>query len=199
MHVSAVELLHVTTAEHKRFRRLPRTYEVWLAEQDDLDMLLSLFGSREQIVARLERGDRCLIATADGEACAGVWLAVGPTTYAEDADETGCAFRVPGGTVWSFDGRGVRMGAWGCLMAHLPLTLAMLGADEVYTAIDLGNHLSRDSHLSLGYRPIGRAACIRLGRCSWRRCSWRRCRSADGPWQRVPGQLAGLGVLPAER
>jgi hypothetical protein len=187
--VSVVELLHVTLAEHKRFRRIPRTFQVRRARKDDVELLAPLFGDADRVHRRFDRGDVCLLAERDGQASAGVWLAVGPTTYDEDWQDSGCTYQIPAGAAWTYDGRGRRMGAWGCLMAHLPGHLEELGVDEVFTSIDLGNHLSTDSHRSLGYRPVGLVSHVSL-----RGLARRRMKPLDGPWQLLPGTLAGLRV-----
>jgi len=187
LRVSVVELLHVTLAEHKRFRRIPRTFQVRRAEKGDVANLVPLFPDAARVAERLDRGDVCLLAERGGEPCAGVWLSMGPTTYDEDWQDSGCTYQIPAGAAWTYDGRGRRMGAWGCLMAHLPSHLEELGADEVFTSIDLGNHLSTDSHRSLGYRPIGLVSHVwLLG------LARRRMKPLDGTWQALPGTLAGL-------
>lgn len=63
-------------------------------------------------------------------------------------------------------------------MRCLPQHLERLGGRTVFTLIDCDNRNSLDSHRSLGYRPVGRIAVVkvlgqvlsacRIGRSAWR-------------------------------
>jgi hypothetical protein len=124
-----------------------------------------------------------------GEIGAAVWLAAGPARYCEDWNELRCVFAVPDGVVWSFDGKGDKLGAWGCLMARLPEFLDELHAAEVFTLIDYRNQRSLDGHKSLGYRSVGLIFCLRMFGFALHLLRLRR-----GQWRRLPARIGALQV-----
>ena len=84
-----------------------------------------------------------------------MWLAIGPSDFAEDWDDLRCAFRFPSGIAWSYDGKGTKLGAWGTMMKQLPGLLRDANVQEMMTVIDCNNWQSMDAHRSLGYESVG--------------------------------------------
>ncbi len=187
---TVTELFQADTVQLKAGGRIPRAYSVRPAGSDDAPELGCFFGSRARVDQRLGRGDVCLVVVAADRICAGGWLALGPVTVEEDRPELRCRFRIPAGVAWGYDGRGAKPGAWGCLMARWPEHLADLGAKTIVTTIHYNNHLSIDSHLSLGYRSAGWVGCVRL-----LGLTLRRYRPIEGRWQRLPGRLGPIELL----
>jgi hypothetical protein len=185
--LDVAELFSASVAALKRTSRVPRSYAVRWAGERDLPALTAFFGPDRKVDERFARGDVCLIALVREEICAAVWFIPGPGVYSEDAQDFGRVFRIPAGHAFSYDGKGLRWGAWGTLMARAPRYLAELGVDEVVTLIDYGNTASSNAHRSLGYRHIGLLGCVRL-------LSWMQpFHKANGqPWRISPGQMGPL-------
>jgi hypothetical protein len=175
-------------------RRGRRSYRVRWATESDVPAITAFFGPDRPIARRVDRGDRCLVATVRDEIRAAVWFAPGPGGYAEDAGDLGCELQFPERSAFSYDGKGTLLGAWGTLMAQAPDLLTQIGVDEVITLIDYDNHLSIKSHQSLGYRRLGLLGCLRLAR-------WMQPFYWDGGtlWRMLPGRLGSLELRRAMR
>ncbi len=191
---TVMELFEAGVDKLKRSSRLPNAFTVREAGPNDADELGRFFGRPAQVEKRLGRGDACLITLAGGQVAAGAWLALGPATIDEDWPDLRCVYRIPAGVAWGYDGRGTKPGAWGALMARMPAFLESLGAGRTIAAIHYNNHLSMDSHRSLGYHSLGWVACIRLFGLTILRY-----RPLEGRWQRLPGHLGPVDLLTAAR
>jgi hypothetical protein len=176
----------------KPLRRGRPRYEVRLARENDVSQLAAYFGAERPIESRLSRGDVGVLAVRGHEICAAVWLAAGPAEYAEDVRDLGCSLAVPAGVVFSYDGKGTRLGAWGTMMAGLPPLLGELGMRQVVTLIDYENTRSIRSHVSLGYRRLGYVGCVKLAR-------WVQPFHKDGgaAWRMLPGRIGPVSFRKA--
>jgi hypothetical protein len=174
-------------------RRIRRSYQVRWATPCDTPAIATFFGPDRPIKARFRRDDRCLLATLRDELCAAVWFSPGPKDYWEDARDLGCVLQFPAGIVFSYDGKGTRLGAWGTLMARAPEFLQQIGVGQIVTLIDYDNHLSINSHKSLGYQRLGLIGGLRLGR-------WIQPVYWDGGtlWRMLPGRLGPLELCRAK-
>lgn len=166
-----------------------RRYEIRPATEQDLPRLSTYFGSDRPIANRYRRGDIGVLAVRGDEICAAVWLATGPTEYSEDVRDLGCSLAVPEGVVFSYDGKGTRLGAWGTLMAHLPRLLDELQIRQIVTLIDYENTLSIRSHRSLGYRREGYVGCVKFAR--WVQSFYT---DAGGIWRMLPGRIGSVSL-----
>ncbi len=176
-----LEVFTVQANQLKVPKRVPSNYQIRIAGQADQPALEEYFGDANRVRQRLERGDLCLIACCREEIGAAVWFLPGPASYGDDCQEIGCRFELPEGAVWSYDGKGTKFGAWGCLMAKLPEYLERWGVDHVFTAIDYHNGESLSGHQSLGYRRLGMLRRVMLSGLSRTVCK----RSGDG-WGQLP-------------
>jgi hypothetical protein len=177
-------LLEVFTArasELKVPRCIPSNYQIRIATRDDETALGDYFGDLDRVHRRRQRGDVCLIACCREEICAAVWFVPGPASYVDDWDDLQCRFELPAGAVWSYDGKGTKLGAWGSLMAKLPEQLREWGVDRVFTAIDYHNGQSLSGHQSLGYRRLGMVRRVALPGISRTAC-----KSGDDSWTHLP-------------
>jgi hypothetical protein len=187
---AVAEVYHAPVAGLKRSARIPQAFAVRQAAAADAAALGAFFAKPAEVAARFLRGDACYVCEVGGQIAAAVWVAAGPKHYHEDWDEMRCVARVPRGAGFSFDGKGTRPGAWGALMARLPDFLAAAGLGELYTMIGYNNDLSKQSHLSLGYRRIGWVAC---GGLTW--LVLRLGKPSAGRWRRLPRRIGRLAVL----
>ena len=141
-------------------------------------------------LARLERGDLCVLTVSQQKIGAALWLAIGPGVFREDWDDMRYTCQFPAGVGWTYDGKGTRWGAWGTLMARLPDLLDPFSVHELVTLIDCNNWQSLDAHRSLGYENIGAVGSIgALGLV----CSV--CRSRDRRWHRLPARIGSVEIL----
>jgi len=186
-----VEVYRVSMGDLKRAARVPRVFTIRRTTRDDLPALEEYF-EVSPVVERYNRGDMCLATFAKDQIGAAVWFAVGPRGYGEDWDEMRCIARFPRGVVWTFDGKGTKLGAWGAMMMRLPEVLDELDVDEVYTLIDYDNDESIDAHLSLGYRRAGVVTHFRLFGIGFSLLKedghgWQR-----HVWKRLPGRIGKI-------
>ncbi|HIQ22324.1 MAG TPA: hypothetical protein EYH34_13955 [Planctomycetes bacterium] len=168
-----------------------KAYRVRRAGWEDAAALAELFGDAQLVEDRLERGDVCFVAQSSGGIGAGVWMVLGPGRFREDWDQLRSIFHVSRGAAWSYDGRGVRLGAWGSLMAALPGQLHGVGVGEIYTSIDMDNQRSIDSHLGLGYRRRG--LVLRIGCGPW---GVTLLKPFGRRWQPLPGRIERMRIEP---
>ena len=185
-----LELFQAEAGDLRQIARMPKAFSSRLATRDDAAELGAFFGSPDRVQQRLDRGDVCAVVVAGGQICAGAWLIPGPATIEDDWNDVRCCYQIPAGTVWGYDGRGTKPGAWGCLIACLPGYMAELGAERIAVSIHYNNHRSIDSHLSAGFHSAGWIGCLRiLGLTA------RTFRTADRRWRRLPGRIGLVEVL----
>jgi hypothetical protein len=161
--------------------RIPKSYQVRLANQSDLPKLADYYGDEQTVEDRLVHGDLCFMTLCQGDIGAAVWLVYGPGECHEDWDELRLSFQFPTGFAWTYAGKGTRMGAWGTLMKQLPVLLTELEINSLVTVIDCDNWQSHDAHQSLGYQKTGLIGSVRLFGFHWAAC-----RPANHHWQLLP-------------
>jgi hypothetical protein len=167
--------------------RIPQSYQVRLADRNDLPELAAYYGNERTVRTRLDRGDRCFITLCQGNIGAAVWLVYGPEECREDWEELRLAFRFPAGYAWTYAGKGTRLGAWGTLMRQLPSLLTDLGIQKLVTIIDCDNWQSHDAHRSLGYQKVGLISSARLFGLHGAAC-----RHANRHWQLLPASIGAV-------
>ena len=184
---SVVEIFTASVAELRSGKRVPRSFVVREAVEEDAPALEAFFGDSRPIRERMRRGDVCVVTLSKDQIGAAVWLSLGPKDYREDWDDLRCILRFPQGVCFTYDGVGTRFGAWGSLMARLPELIEDHGVVDVFTQIECDNQLSLDSHKSLGYRSVGFVWCLgvfglflRIHKTGGRR------------WRRLPGHVGKL-------
>ncbi len=201
VHLSAVDFWRLQLPESWSPPRTSPLFTVRLAQTDDIPALAHYFGHGKLVEARFARGDRCVIATSQGAIGAAVWLAIGPSQFAEDWEDLRCAFRFPAGVAWTYDGKGTKLGAWGTMMKLLPQflledSLLKDKVQEIATIIDCNNWQSMDAHRSLGYQSAGVLLHTRvLG------CTVHLFKPLQQRWRRLPTAIDPVEVSkkPLER
>jgi hypothetical protein len=178
------------TSELRSSARLPRNYEVRIATAADESALTDYFDDAELVSLRLQRGDVCLIACSREAIGAAIWLLTGPAAYGDDWNDLRCRYVLPAGGVWSYDGKGTRLGACGTLMARLPEYLRSWGIHTVYTGIDYDNGESLSGYRSLGYRSLGLLGRVALPGVA-RTC----CKRRGEPWSGLPARWEQLELV----
>ena len=141
---------------------LPATLEHgWL----DRSAIARLAGATEQgpgdLLARVDRGERCFGSLRDGRVVAARWATYG----AVEADYLRIGLRLPDGDAWIFDswtdprerGKGVASEA----SAALGAALAAEGATRFVVIVMNGNRSGHAAVLRSGYRPLGTLTTIR--------------------------------------
>ncbi len=192
---SAVEVFSASVSDLKSQKRIPRSFVVRRAVEEDVPELESFFGGSRRIDERMRRSDICVVTVSKDRIGAAVWLSPGPSDYREDWDDLRCIVRYPAGVCWSYDGVGTKFGAWGSLMMRLPDLLEEDGVEEVFTHIECDNQMSLDSHKSLGYRSIGFVWSFGVFGLVLKIY-----KTEGNPWRRLPGRIGRLefcGVLTA--
>jgi RimJ/RimL family protein N-acetyltransferase len=121
----------------------------------------------ENARARLERGDRCFVAWADGAIVSSRWIAEG-RAFVEYLDmwldlQPGEVFLSETFTVPAMRGHGVS-GAAGTRLAQ---ALADEGYRRILAGVLMENHAGKRAYEKAGYEPVGRIGYAGLGR--WRR------------------------------
>jgi len=164
-------------------------FTVRVADDQEVELLVEYFGSRQRVMSRLHRGHQCIVAMSGASIAAAVWCANGPGRFGEDWNDLRCSFRFPRGTAWAYDGKGTRMGAWGTMMKRLPEIMLERNIQEIATAIDGDNWKSFDAHHSLGYQRSGMLLHIRIAGCSLRFF-----KPPGQRWRRSPASIGSLGV-----
>jgi len=150
-----LDLEKATRAQADRLARIPKSFQIRMAAQEDLAALAAYYGNEQTIRKRLERGDWCFMTVCQDRIGAAAWVVPGPGECREDWAELHTMQRFPAGIAWSYDGKGTRWGAWGALMIQLPDLLKERGIRTVVTLIDCDNWKSYDAHRSLGYEITG--------------------------------------------
>lgn len=190
LHLYAVDLWRLRLPDSCPASTCLRLFEVRLARPSDLPELSRYFGNRKRVETRLARGDRCIIAAGRDSIGAAVWLAIGPDQSTEDWNELRCAFQVPAGVAWSYDGKGTKIGAWGTLMKQVPGFLRRENIHEIATIIGGNNWQSMDAHRSLGYQPLGMLLHARiLG------LPLHLFKPAGGNWWLLPKKIGSVNIL----
>lgn len=121
----------------------------------------------ENARARLERGDRCFVAWADGAVVSSRWIS-GGRALVEYLDtwldlRPGEVYLSETFTAPALRGRGVS-GAAGTRLAH---ALADEGCRRILAGVLRENHAGKRAYEKAGYEPVGRIGYVGLGR--WRR------------------------------
>jgi GNAT superfamily N-acetyltransferase len=116
---------------------------------------------------RLERGDRCFVASEAGTVVSSRWIA-GGRAFVEYLDtwldlEPGEVFLSETYTVPALRGRGVS-GAAGTRLAH---ALADEGCRRILAGVLMENHAGKRAYEKAGYEPVGRIGYVGLG--PWRK------------------------------
>ena len=169
--------------------RIPQSFQVRKADENDLPALATFHGNEQTIWDRLGRGDLCFMTLCQDRIGAAVWLALGPGECREDWAELQMVQRFPAGIAWSYDGKGTRWGAWAALMRQLPELLRDLGTQKVVTLIDCDNWQSHDAHRSLGYEKTGLIGSVGLFGFQVSAC-----RHANRHWQFLPARIGAIEV-----
>ena len=152
-----LELVELSLEPPPALRETPIALEYgFLSETDD-----------ENARARLERGDRCFVARADGAVASSRWIAEG-RAFVEYLDtwldlEPGEVYLSETFTAPALRGRGVS-GAAGTRLAH---ALADEGCRRILAGVLRENHAGKRAYEKAGYEPVGRIGYVGLGR--WRR------------------------------
>ncbi len=172
--------------------RIPRSYQVRKADENDYSALATYYGNEQTVRERLERGDLCFLTLCQDRIGAAVWMVLGPGEFREDWIEMRSFVRFSAGTAWSYDGKGTRWGAWGVLMKQLPDLLRALGTERIATLIDCNNWQSHDAHRSLGYEKTGLICSADLFGLRLNACRQRTCRQRTGRWKFLPTQIGAV-------
>lgn len=189
--ICLAELFELPLPQWPTARRGPSCYVVREAVSKDAWALGEYFGNAQLIRERSQQDDVCVIAETGGKIAAAMWLKIGPAVYLEDASSMGCCFHIAEKAVWTYDGKGTRIGAWGTLMSQLPSLVEIHGVERVVTLIESNNWQSLDSHRGWGFQRLGSVASMQvLGKRHIR------CRGRDGSWDRLPQSLPPVTVAP---
>jgi hypothetical protein len=167
--------------------RIPKFFTVRHAEDKDISALDLFYSKPGKTRARLQRGDDCIIAFRAGQICGASWTTLGPTDYCDDLSELGSVFHIPQNACWTYDGLGVKLGAWACVQVTLFQQLQSLGIEEIFCQIDCANTQCLNSHKSLGYHSLGNICHLRIPGISIQYY-----RNRDGRWRRLPGRMGTL-------
>lgn len=155
-------VLYERRLDHPVAPPLPPTLEHgWL----DRSAIARLAGATEQgpgdLMARVDRGERCFGSLRDGRVVAARWATYG----AVEADYLRIGLRLPDGDAWIFDswtdprerGKGVASEA----SAALGAALAAEGTTRFVVIVMNGNRSGHAAVLRSGYRPLGTLTTIR--------------------------------------
>jgi hypothetical protein len=173
-----LDLESMTLAQTGPATRVPRSYQVRMADENDLPALAAYYGNEQTVRERRKRGDLCFLTLCQDHIGAAVWLVLGPGEFREDWVEMHSFVRFPAGTAWSYDGKGTKGGAGGVLMKQLPELVRALGTRRIATLIDSNNWQSHDAHRSLGYEKTGLICSadllgLRMNACRQRTGDWK--------------------------
>jgi hypothetical protein len=136
----------------------------WL-DRDDVVHLAALTGDGvPELLARLDRGERCFGSLRGGRLVASRWVATG----AVEAHYLRLGVRLPAGDAWVFDswtdplerGRGVAAEA----SAELGRALAVNGTTRLVAIVMPGNRPGKTAVVRSGYRELGTITAIRAPR-----------------------------------
>ncbi len=188
-HLCAIDYWRLPLGPSDNNARFSNLFQVRWATDEDLTALVDYYGDRARVTQRLARGHRCVVALSQQTIGAAVWLGIGPDQSEEDWEELRCLFQYPAQIVWSYDGKGTKMGAWGTMMKRLPSLLQQGGYEEIATIIDCNNWQSSDGHRSLGYERVGVLLHARL--CG---LGLRLFKPVGQRWQRVPAVLHQVAI-----
>ncbi len=189
VHLCAVDFWRLPIPDSWSRPHVPSLFSIRLAHADDRAELARYFGDHERVEDRFARGDQCVVAICQKAIGAAVWIAVGPSHSAEDWQDLRCALHFPAGVVFTYDGKGTKMGAWGTMMKQLPRFLLDQNVQEITTIIDSDNWQSIDAHRSLGYTPEGLLLHIRVFGITMRFF-----KPPQHGWQRVPHTINRVHV-----
>lgn len=189
--VSIVNIYSVPVEAMKKADQLPSMYKVRPADMNDIDALGTYSGNHERVKIRTDRGDLCMLNECMNEISAMIWFSFGPNQYKEDWDAVKCCVSFPENVAWMYDGKGTKLGAWGCMMMHMSDRLRDLGVEEVYTMVDWENHRSIKSMKSLGLQQIGSYRFLKLFGMQSNRCKL----MGEKRWRRLPAQIGKLELM----
>jgi L-amino acid N-acyltransferase YncA len=129
----------------------------------DVAALTALEGKRAVFESRFARGDRCVVAIADGRVVGYEWFSDRPVHHEA---EWNYGIAVPPDAVYAYDAYIApthrNSGVWLRFKAHLAEWMAMHGKREVITFIDEGNVASWNTHVRFGFRPADTVLAIRV-------------------------------------
>jgi hypothetical protein len=161
--VTVAELMVAHVGQLKRFPRLPRTFTVRPATQEDAPALDEFSCEPQKIARLLSSGDLGMVAVSDGRIHAMEWIHFGPHPYDWDAAELGLIFRIPPRFCWLHNGSGTGMGPWGMVLGSLPDLLEQRGIETACLQVATENLYSIRCHESIGFRRVGRVETLRVG------------------------------------
>lgn len=137
--------------------------EVRFATVDDLDGLCSLQNKRDEFERRLRDGDRCIVASVQGNVVGYEWFC-DSTVHRET--EWDYPITIPGGYVYAYDAfidpAYRNTGVWLRFKQYLAGWMARDGKQGVLTFVDYGNWPSLRTHLRFGFQPTGSVLALRI-------------------------------------